>query len=217
MKREEVRTRIAEVGILPGIRVNNESDAVYAAESVYSAGIPIAEVTMTVPGAIGVIRQLRQRLPEMVVGAGTVLDVETAARCVDAGACFITSTGLVREVVEFALEKEVVVFPGVLTPTEVIAAWKTGADFVKIFPTAPGGGDQYIRSLKIPFPQIPLIATGGVNQLTATSFIRAGAVAVGVGVELMPKDAIRLRQDHRIHELARRFLGFVADGRSSPE
>lgn len=118
MKREEVRTRIAEVGILPGIRVNNENDAVYAAESVYSAGIPIAEVTMTVPGAIGVIRQLRQRLPEMVVGAGTVLDVETAARCVDAGACFITSTGLVREVVEFALEKEVVVFPGVLTPTE---------------------------------------------------------------------------------------------------
>jgi 2-dehydro-3-deoxyphosphogluconate aldolase/(4S)-4-hydroxy-2-oxoglutarate aldolase len=214
MKRDEVRNRIAQVGILPGIRMSSDSDAIYAAETVYSAGIGVAEVTMTVPGAIGVIRQLRQKLPDLVVGAGTVLDVETAAQCVDAGACFITSTGFVREVVEFALERGVVVFPGALTPTEVIAAWKSGADFVKIFPSAPVGGDQYIRSLKIPFPQIPLIATGGVNQLTATNFIRAGAIAVGVGVELMPKDAVRLRQDQRIHELARRFLGFVADGRA---
>jgi 2-dehydro-3-deoxyphosphogluconate aldolase/(4S)-4-hydroxy-2-oxoglutarate aldolase len=217
MKRDEVRNRIAQVGILPGIRMSSDSDAIYAAETVYSAGIGVAEVTMTVPGAIGVIRQLRQKLPDLVVGAGTVLDVETAAQCVDAGACFITSTGFVREVVEFALERGVVVFPGALTPTEVIAAWKSGADFVKIFPSAPVGGDQYIRSLKIPFPQIPLIATGGVNQLTATNFIRAGAIAVGVGVELMPKDAVRLRQDQRIHELARRFLGFVADGRATLE
>jgi 2-dehydro-3-deoxyphosphogluconate aldolase/(4S)-4-hydroxy-2-oxoglutarate aldolase len=150
----------------------------------------------------------------MVVGAGTVLDRETAARCIDAGAVFITSTGFILEVVEFALNKNVVVIPGALTPTEVIAAWKTGADFVKIFPAAPVGGDQYIRSLKIPLPQIPLIASGGVNQLTAANFIRAGASAVGVGVELMPKDAIRLRQGQRIHELARRFVGFVAEGRS---
>jgi 2-dehydro-3-deoxyphosphogluconate aldolase/(4S)-4-hydroxy-2-oxoglutarate aldolase len=216
MKREEVRNRIAEIGILPGIRLSREEDALYAAETVYNAGIPIAEVTMTVPGAIAIIRTLRDRFPDMVVGAGTVLDAETAARCADAGACFITSTGLVREVVELALTREIVVFPGALTPTEVIAAWKTGADFVKIFPASPVGGDQYIRSLKIPLPQISLIASGGVSQLTATNFIRAGATAVGVGVELMPKDAIRLRQDHRIHELARRFLGFVAEGRSAP-
>ena len=129
-------------------------------------------------------------------------------------ALFVTSTGLIHEVVDFVLSKDVVVFPGALTPTEVIAAWKTGADFVKVFPAAPVGGDQYIRSLKIPLPQIPLIAAGGVNQLTAVKFIRAGATAVGVGVELMPHDAIRLRQDDRIHELARRFLGFVAEGRS---
>lgn len=217
MKREEVRNRIAEIGILPGIRLSREEDALYAAETVYNAGIPIAEVTMTVPGAIAIIRTLRDRFPDMVVGAGTVLDAETAARCADAGACFITSTGLVREVVELALMREIVVFPGALTPTEVIAAWKTGADFVKIFPSSPVGGDQYIRSLKIPLPQIPLIASGGVSQLTATNFIRAGATAVGVGVELMPKDAIRLRQGQRIHELARRFLGFVAEGRSAPE
>jgi len=194
--------------------VSSASDALYAAETVYHAGIPLVEITMTVPGALDVISQLALRFPEMVVGAGTVLDTETAARCLDAGASFLTSTGLVKEVVDFALSKEVVVFPGALTPTEVIAAWKMGADFVKVFPAGPVGGDQYIRSLKIPLPQISLIASGGVNQLTATAFIRAGATAVGVGVELMPKDAIRLRQDQRIHELARRFLGFVAEGRS---
>ena len=215
MTRETVRSRIEEIGIFPGIRLDKEEDALYAAETVYNAGIPVAEITMTVPGAVEVIRRLSQRFPEMVVGAGTVLDKETAARCIDAGAVFITSTGFILEVVEFALNKNVVVIPGALTPTEVIAAWKTGADFVKIFPAAPVGGDQYIRSLKIPLPQISLIASGGVNQLTAANFIRAGASAVGVGVELMPKDAIRLRQDQRIHELARRFVGFVAEGRAT--
>jgi 2-dehydro-3-deoxyphosphogluconate aldolase/(4S)-4-hydroxy-2-oxoglutarate aldolase len=217
MTRQEVRSRIEETGILPGIRLNKEEDALYAAETVYHAGIKIAEITMTVPGAISIIRHLTQSFPDMVVGAGTVLDKETAARCIDAGALFVTSTGLVHEVVDFALSRDVVVFPGALTPTEVIAAWKAGADFVKVFPAAPVGGDQYIRALKIPLPQIPLIAAGGVNQLTAIKFIRAGASAVGVGVELMPHDAIRLRQDDRIHELARRFLGFVAEGRSVPE
>ena len=215
MKREEVKNRIAEIGILPGIRLQREDDALYAAETVYNGGITVVEITMTVPNAIRVIELLSKRFPDLAVGGGTVLDPETAVRCVDAGACFITSTGLVTEVVEFALKRGVVVFPGALTPTEVIAAWKTGADFVKVFPAGPVGGDQYIRSLKIPLPQVSLIASGGVSQLTATSYIRAGATAVGVGVDLMPKDAIRLRQEQRIHELARRFLGFVAEGRSS--
>jgi len=194
--------------------LSSAKDALYAAETIYHAGITLVEITMTVPGALDVIKQLAQRFPDMVVGAGTVLDIETAAKCLDAGASFLTSTGLVKEVVDFALNREVVVFPGALTPTEVIAAWKMGADFVKVFPAGPVGGDQYIRSLKIPLPQISLIASGGVNQLTATAFIRAGATAVGVGVELMPQDAIRLRQDQRIHELARRFLAFVAEGRA---
>lgn len=189
----------------------------YAAESVYSAGISIAEITMTVPNAIEVIRTLRLRFPEMVVGAGTVLDTDTAARCADAGACFLTSTGLVRDVVDFALQRDIAVFPGALTPTEVIAAWKTGADFVKIFPAGPVGGDRYIRSLKIPFPKIPMIASGGVTQLNATQFIRAGAIAIGVGAELMPPDAIRNRQSDRINELARRLMASVAEGRSVPE
>jgi 2-dehydro-3-deoxyphosphogluconate aldolase/(4S)-4-hydroxy-2-oxoglutarate aldolase len=193
-----------------------DPEMLYAAETVYHAGITVAEITMTVPGAIDLIRRISQKLPDMVVGAGTVLDKETAARCIDAGAAYLTSTGFVQEVVDFAISRDVVFFPGALTPTEVIAAWKTAADFVKIFPAAPVGGDQYIHSLEIPLPQIPRIAAGGVNQLTAANFIRAGASAVGVDVELTPKEAIRLRQDHRIHELARRFVGFVAEGRSHP-
>ncbi|HEV2195905.1 MAG TPA: hypothetical protein VGR55_09995 [Candidatus Acidoferrum sp.] len=169
---------------------------------------------MTVPRAIEVISELVKSLPEMTVGAGTVLDVETAQRCVDAGAKFLTSTGLVPEVVEFAREKGVLVIPGALTPSEVIHAWKAGADFVKIFPCAPLGGDSYIRALKAPFPQIPLIAAGGVNQQTASNYILAGASALGVGGELIPKEALQLRQEERVHELARRFLARVKDARN---
>jgi 2-dehydro-3-deoxyphosphogluconate aldolase/(4S)-4-hydroxy-2-oxoglutarate aldolase len=215
MNRPAVSAIIEEIGIFPGIRVNSEDQAVYAAETLYAAGIPVAEITLTVPGAIGVIRQLAGRFPDMVVGAGTVLDQETAERCLDAGARFLTSTGLIAEVVECALKRDIVAIPGALTPTEVITAWKAGADFVKIFPTAPVGGDLYLRSLKLPLPYIKLIAAGGVNQLTATDYIRAGATAIGVGGELLPHDALRRRQDDRIHELARRFIGFVKNGRES--
>ena len=214
MRREEVRARIEEIGIFPGIRVKSADKAIYAAETLYRAGIPVAEITMTVPGAIGVIRRLAESFPDMVVGAGTVLDRETAERCLEAGAKFLTSTGLVPEVVEAAVKANVVAIPGALTPTEVIAAWKAGADFVKIFPTAPVGGDRYIRSLKLPLPQIKLIAAGGVNQQTATGYILAGASAIGVGGELLPPDALQRRQEHRIQELARRFLNFVKDGRT---
>jgi 2-dehydro-3-deoxyphosphogluconate aldolase/(4S)-4-hydroxy-2-oxoglutarate aldolase len=213
MERNAVRTGIENTGIFPGIRVKTAEQALYAAETLYHAGIPVAEITMTVPDAIGVIRKLAESFPEMIVGAGTVLDKESAQRCLDAGARFLTSTGLVAEVVEAALSRNVVVIPGALTPTEVIAAWKAGADFVKIYPAAPVGGDMYIRSLKVPLPQVKLIAAGGVNQQNATKFIAAGASALGVGVELLPRDAIQRRQDHRIHELARRFLGYVAEAR----
>jgi 2-dehydro-3-deoxyphosphogluconate aldolase/(4S)-4-hydroxy-2-oxoglutarate aldolase len=204
---------IEEIGLFPGIRVKAADQALYAAETLYHAGIPVAEITMTVPGAIDVIRTLAQNFPKMVVGAGTVLDKETAKRCLDAGAKFLTSTGLVPDVIKSALDGGIVAIPGALTPTEVIAAWKAGAQFVKIYPAAPIGGDMYIRSLKVPLPQVKLIAAGGVNQQNATAFIAAGSSAIGVGVELLPRDAIQRRQDHRIHELARRFLGFVAEAR----
>jgi 2-dehydro-3-deoxyphosphogluconate aldolase/(4S)-4-hydroxy-2-oxoglutarate aldolase len=213
MKKSEVRARIQEMGIIPGVRVSAPDDARFAAEAVYRAGIPIAEITMTVPKAVEVIAHLAKKHPDMVVGAGTVLDIETAQRCLDAGARFLTSPGLITEVVEFAGKKEVVVFPGALTPTEVIAAWKAGADFVKIFPCAQVGGPVYLRNLKIPLPQVPLIASGGVNQLSATNFILAGATALGIGSELMPHEAVYRRNEEQIHELARRFIGMVRDAR----
>jgi 2-dehydro-3-deoxyphosphogluconate aldolase/(4S)-4-hydroxy-2-oxoglutarate aldolase len=214
MTREEAKARIEEIGIIPGIRMGAVADALYGAETVYQAGITVAEITMTIPDAVSVIKQLAERHPDMIVGAGTVLDIETARKCVDAGAKFLTSTGLVPEVAAFALKSNVLAIPGALTPTEVIAAWKAGADYVKIFPAAPMGGDQYIRSLKLPLPQVSLIAAGGVNQQTAVGFMLAGASALGVGMELLPRDAVRRRQDERIHELARRFLGFVAEARA---
>jgi 2-dehydro-3-deoxyphosphogluconate aldolase/(4S)-4-hydroxy-2-oxoglutarate aldolase len=152
---------------------------------VYEAGIPVVEITNTVPNAVQVIAQLTRNYPDFIVGAGTVLDVETAQRCLDAGAKFITSTGLVPEVLELTLKHEIVAIPGALTPSEVIAAWKAGGDFVKVFPCAQLGGDQYIRALKTPFPHIRLIASGGVNQLTAANFIFAGASVLGIGSELV--------------------------------
>jgi len=168
---------------------------------------------MTTPGALDLINDLASRYPDMVVGAGTVLDDEMAKRCVDAGARFLTSPGFVPEVVAYAKRMDIVSLPGALTPTEVIAAWKAGAEFVKIFPTGHVGGVHYLHALKVPLPQIPLIATGGVNQLTASAFIQAGATAIGVGAELLPKEALHFRQTHRIRELAGRFLSKVKKGR----
>jgi len=213
MNREEVRERIEDIGIMPSIRVASAELALFAAETVYEAGIPVVEITMTVPNAVEVIAQLTQNYPNFVVGAGTVLDTETAQRCLDAGARFITSPGLVPDVLEFTLKNDVAAIPGALTPSEVIAAWKAGADFVKIYPCAQVGGDQYIRALKVPLPQIKLIASGGVNQLTAANFIFAGAASLGIGSELMPRQALKMRKDQWIHELARRFLEAVRSAR----
>ncbi|MGD0940031.1 MAG: bifunctional 4-hydroxy-2-oxoglutarate aldolase/2-dehydro-3-deoxy-phosphogluconate aldolase [Terracidiphilus sp.] len=217
MKRHEARARIEESGILPSVRVTSRELARFAAETVYAAGIPVVEITLTTPGALDVIDDLARRYPDMAVGAGTVLDEEAARSCVDAGARFLTSPGFIPEVTAFANLVDVVVLPGALTPTEIIAAWKAGADLVKIFPTGHIGGIQYVRALKVPLPQIPLIATGGVNQLTAFDFIQAGASAIGLGGELFPKEALHFRQADRIHELANRFRGLVKDARALRE
>lgn len=214
MKKAEVIALIKSVGIIPGIRVSSYDEAHFAAESVTLGGIPIVEITMTVPGAVELISHLVQHHPKMLVGAGTVLDVETARKCLDAGASFLTSTGLDLKVVEFAVKEEITVFPGALTPTEVITAWRAGADFVKVFPCAQVGGESYIRALKGPLPQVQMIAAGGVNQQTAAHFILAGATAIGVGAELIPIESIERRQSERIKELAHRFVGFVKEARS---
>jgi 2-dehydro-3-deoxyphosphogluconate aldolase/(4S)-4-hydroxy-2-oxoglutarate aldolase len=217
VNKQEVRSRIEEVGIIPAVRVSSTEDALFAAEAISRGGIPIVEVTLTVPEAHKVISHLVQNAPDVIVGAGGISDVETARRCLDDGAEFLTSDGLDPEMVNFALKEDAVVIPGTLTPSEVLRASKMAPDFVKVVPCAPVGGDSYIRALKVMFPNVPLIAAGGVNQQTASSFIVAGAVALGIGAELIPREAIRMRQPDRIAELARRFTGFVSSARKQSQ
>jgi len=214
MTRDVARRHIVDTGIIPSVRVSSAEDARFAAEAVTEAGIPIVEITMTVPGALDVIADLVRHLPHIVIGAGTILDLETAQRCVDAGTRFLTSPGLDVEIVRFANRQHVLVMPGAVTPTEVTAAWRAGADFVKVFPSAQFGGPAYLRALKGPFPQVSLIAAGGVTQQTAADFIHTGAVAIGVGNELIPRKAVEQRQSDWIVELARRFVNIVKEARS---
>ena len=213
MKRTEVCELIKEIGIIPSIRVSSAEEAHFAADSVAGGGIPIVEITMTVPEAVELISHLVRHHKKMIVGAGTVLDTETARRCVDAGASFLSAPGFNLGIVEFAAKEDVAVLPGALTPTEVVTAWQAGSDFVKVFPCAQVGGDKYIKALTTALPQIPLIAAGGVTQQTAANFILAGATAIGIGTELIPTEAIELREPERIRELAQRFLGFVNEAR----
>ena len=214
MTREEIRARIREIGIIPAVRLYSAEDALFAAEAVCGAGIPIVEVTMTVPGAVEVIRTLARQNTGLIVGAGTVLYVETARRCLDAGAAFLTSPGLDLDIVNFALGRGVVVVPGALTPTEIMAASKAGSDFVKIYPCFANGGPRYIRALKMPFPDVPLIASGGVDQQNAGEFILAGAAALGIGGHLIHRDAIQRRERGWIHELSRRYIQMVSEARA---
>ena len=213
MKHQEVRAKIVEVGLIPAVRVSTLEDAWFAAEAISKGGIPIVELTMTVPKATELIAHLVQKHPDMVVGAGTVLDVETARRCLDAGASFLTSPGLDLDIVEFAVKEDVMVMPGVLTPSEVMSAVRAGADFVKIFPCAPVGGVAFLRALKPPFPKVSFIASGGVNQQNAGEYIYAGAAALGIGADLIPPRAIEAREQGWILELARRFSHLVKNAR----
>jgi len=213
VKKHEVRGWIEETGIVAAVRVYSEEDALFAAEAVAGSGIPVVEITLTVPQATKVISHLRKSIPGIVVGAGGVTHATAALQCLDAGALFLTSDGFHPAVTEFAAKQGVVVIPGALTPTEVITAWGASSDFVKVVPCAQIGGEIYIGSLHKMFPNIPMIASGGVNQQNASKFIVAGALALGVGRELIPAEAIRLRQVDRIGELARRFLNCVSSGR----
>jgi 2-dehydro-3-deoxyphosphogluconate aldolase/(4S)-4-hydroxy-2-oxoglutarate aldolase len=209
MTAAEVAGRIREVGILPGIRVLSAEDALWAASEMYRCHIPIVELTMTVPGALRVLKDLRRDTPKMVVGAGTVLNIDTAQACIDAGAQFITSPGLNRELVEFTVAKKICAIPGALSPSEIMAALQAGADMIKLFPCAQVGGPEYIRALRAPFPDVPFIASGGVNQHTAGEFIRKGASALGIRGELIPPEAIARRDHNWLGELAARFLAIV--------
>lgn len=210
MDKKAVRDRIIEIGIVPVVRASSKREALIAAEAVGEGGIPIVEITMTVPGAVEVIRELAKSNPAgVLIGAGTVLDVETAARCRDAGAEFLVSPALNLETIEFAVKQSILIMAGALTPTEIVKAWKTGSDFVKVFPCGQVGGAKYIKALKGPLPQIPLVPTGGVNLNTAAEFLEAGAEALGVGSELVQSDALKSGRREIIVENARKFVEIV--------
>jgi 2-dehydro-3-deoxyphosphogluconate aldolase/(4S)-4-hydroxy-2-oxoglutarate aldolase len=214
VSKEAVRSRIEEIGIVPAVRVSSAADALFAAETLAESGIPIAEITMTTPGAILVISTLTRNNPGLIVGGGSIIDMETALRCIDAGARFLTSPGPDVQLVEYAVKHSVVVFPGALTPGEVMGAWKAGADLVKVFPCSLMGGAGYIRTLKSPFPDIPLIGSGGVTQTNCADFILAGAAGVGIGRDLVNAEAVQRRQKDWIRELAGRFLKIVKEARA---
>jgi 2-dehydro-3-deoxyphosphogluconate aldolase / (4S)-4-hydroxy-2-oxoglutarate aldolase len=215
MDKQKVRERIVEIGIVPVVRASSPQEARMAADAVCEGGIPIVEITMTVPGAVEVIRELtRGGSPSVLVGAGTILNAEAARRCLDAGAQFLVSPGLNLPTVELAKREGTLMMAGGLTPTEVMAAWEAGSDFVKIFPCGPVGGAKYIKALKGPFPQIPFVPTGGVNLDTAAAFIEAGAAALGVGGELVQAEALRSNKPELIVENARKFVAVVKHARA---
>ena len=215
MDKQEVRDRITEIGIVPVVRASSPRDARIAADAVCEGGIPIVEITMTVPGAIEVIRELtKNAASEVLVGAGTVLNAEAARRCLDAGAQFLVSPGLNLQTVELAVREGKLMMAGALTPTEIITAWEAGSDFVKVFPCGQVGGAKYIKALKGPLPQIPLVPTGGVTLDTAAELIQAGAAALGVGGELVHAEALKSNKPEIIVENARKFLAIVKQARA---
>ena len=196
--------------LVPVLRAGSPDDAVEAEHALVAGGIRVLEITLTVPGAIGVIERLRREYDgEVLVGAGTVLDADTALSAIQHGAQFVVSPGFDLAVIDCCQSSGVAVAPGALTPTEVITAWKAGADLVKVFPAGNLGGPKYIRALRGPLPQIPLMPTGGVNLGTLREFLDAGAVAVGVGGELVSSAAIRNRDFNLLTENARAFLEVV--------
>ncbi|HKN75108.1 MAG TPA: bifunctional 4-hydroxy-2-oxoglutarate aldolase/2-dehydro-3-deoxy-phosphogluconate aldolase [Candidatus Acidoferrum sp.] len=215
MDKQKVRERIIEIGIVPVVRASSAGEACIAAEAVCQGGIPIVEITMTVPGAVELIRELvRNCGSQVLIGAGTVLNADAARRCIDAGAEFLVSPGLNLATVAFAAREGKLIMSGALTPTEVMAAWEAGADFIKIFPCGQVGGAKYIKALKGPFPQIPFVPTGGVNLNTAAEFLEAGSVALGIGGELVQAEALKANKPEIIAENARKFLTIVKHTRA---
>jgi 2-dehydro-3-deoxyphosphogluconate aldolase/(4S)-4-hydroxy-2-oxoglutarate aldolase len=214
LSRKQVAARIAEIAVVPALRLQSVADALFVAEALAAAGLPIVEVSAAGPGALEVISRLTRHSAGMIVGAGNILSADAARGCLDAGARFLTGDIFIPQVVELAARENVAVIPGALTPTEVMAAWRAGADFVKVTP-CDAAGPAYIRSLKLALPEVHLIAAGGVNQLTAFAFMKAGATALTAGDELVHPEAACLRQRGRIQEMARRFLNAATAAREA--
>jgi len=213
MRKQEVRSIIEKVGIVPVVRASSAEEARFAADCVAKGGVPIVEITMTVPGAVEVIRELVKSMPQVLVGAGTVLNEGSVRQCADAGAQFLVTPGFDALTVAAARKLDLLIMAGALTPSEIMAASASGADFVKVFPCGSLGGPKYIQSLRGPFPKVPFVPTGGVNVETAADYIRAGAAALGVGGEMISKDALKARDGDVISKLAALFVDLVRDAR----
>ena len=215
MTSKEILAFITEVGMVPIVRTSSAESAILAVEAIYAGGIRAAEITMTVPGAIHALEKVADKFGgKIVLGAGTVLDPETARACVLARAEFFVTPSLRLSTIEMAKRYSKVICPGALTPTEVLTAWEAGADVVKIFPCGNVGGPKYIKALKGPFPQIEMIPTGGVNLETAGDFLKAGACAVAVGSELVDAKTIKEGRFDIIENRARQYLAAIAKARS---
>jgi 2-dehydro-3-deoxyphosphogluconate aldolase/(4S)-4-hydroxy-2-oxoglutarate aldolase len=215
MTSKEILAFITEVGIVPIVRTSSAEGAMQAVEAIYAGGVRAAEITMTVPGAIHALEKLADRFGgKLILGAGTVLDPETARACMLAGAEFFVTPSLRLSTIEMAKRYSKVICPGALTPTEVLTAWEAGADVVKIFPCGNVGGPKYIKALKGPFPQIEMIPTGGVNLETTGDFLKAGACAVAVGGELVDAKTVKEGRFDIIENRARQYLAAIVQARA---
>jgi 2-dehydro-3-deoxyphosphogluconate aldolase/(4S)-4-hydroxy-2-oxoglutarate aldolase len=216
MNRAEIAKRIETTGIVPIVRAPSAEVAASAARAILAAGIDVLEITMTVPNALDLMRKLRAELGQSVLlGAGTVLDAQTARDCIDAGAEFIVAPGFDVETVRACHALDKPCMPGVLTPTEVITAWKAGADMVKIFPCSAMGGASYLRALKAPLPQVKMLPTGGVDVTTAADFIKAGAAALGVGAAVVDLKLLAKEGPGAVTERCRQLVEVVRAARTS--
>jgi 2-dehydro-3-deoxyphosphogluconate aldolase / (4S)-4-hydroxy-2-oxoglutarate aldolase len=209
-----VRSRIEHIAIVPSVRTTSAADTRFAAEAICDAGIPIIEIAMNIPGALKVVASLVRDHPDVIVGAGTILDAETALQSIGAGAQFLSTPGFDGTIVQMAQKASVLMIPGALTPTDITSASHEGINLVRLFPCAPFGGHAYVRALKGPFPKVQLVAAGGIDHSTAFDFIRAGATAIGVGRALLPREAVEARQTAWIMELARRLMIVVQEARA---
>lgn len=215
MQKNAILSAIIDIGVVPVVRTSSAEAAVKAIEFVYRGGIRAAEITMTVPGAIKALEKLADQFGDQIVlGAGTVLDPETARACMLAGAQFFVTPNLRLSTIEMVKRYSKVIMPGALTPTEVLTAWEAGADAVKIFPCGAVGGPKYIKSLKAPFPHIEMVPTGGVNLDTTSEFLRAGACAVAVGAELIDAKTITDGKYEVFEDRARQYLAKVKEART---
>ena len=211
MERTAVVQSLKEIGLVPIVRATSTEEALKIVEAIRASGITTVEITMTVPGAIRVLETLSSQLEgKVLLGAGTVLDPETARLAILAGAEFLISPTLNPKVIEMTRRYGKVSIPAGLTPTEILAAWEAGADFVKVFPCGSMGGADYIKAVKAPLPQVEMIPTGGVTLDTAADFLRAGAAAIAVGGEIVDKKAVAAKKWDVITENARKFIDLVS-------